>query len=270
MRRIPERNSKVDPKAVKAEPPGPFNEFSCEFNGTSQTVNFGPSAFSFSLGEAISFSFWMKCTAGGGGDRAILSKFKESYNQDGYAILKDQQERLVFLISQGWYPVMRVRTNNGQVNLNTWQHWVVTKIASPITNVSTQERTAFANEIKVYRNGVNLSLNTVDNDGPTDMQSNADFCIGSGHGIENWFQGFLDEIGIWTKELSQAEVTELYNGGVPVDLNSHSAASLFLKGYYRCGDADTAPFFSDVAVNGNGSVGFMQGMSSANFTADVP
>lgn len=270
MRRIPERDGKVDPKAVKAVPPGPFNQYSCEFNGSSQTVNFGPSAFSFSLGQAVSFSFWMKCTAGGGGDRAVLSKYKESYNQDGYAIVKDNRERLVFLISQGWYPVMRVRTANNQITLNTWQHWVVTKAASPITTPATQERTAFANEIKVYRNGVNLSLNTVDDDGPHDMQSNADFCIGSGHSLENWFQGFLDEIGLWTKELSQSEVTELYNAGVPKDLNDHSAAGNFLAGYYRCGDADTAPFFSDYAVNGAGNVGFMTGMSSGNFVLDVP
>jgi|14BtaG_2_1085337.scaffolds.fasta_scaffold01648_4 hypothetical protein len=42
----------------------------------------------------------------------------------------------------------------------------------------------------------------------------------------------MDGVGFWTKELSQTEVTAIYNSGVPNDLTTHTAAS-DLKGYWN-------------------------------------
>jgi hypothetical protein len=257
-RRIPQLDGLIDPNVESGEPPGPFNEFSCEFNGTDETVNFGSTAFNYQYTQPLSFGFWMKCT-GGGGPMAILSKYKFNYNQDGWAILKDSNERLSFLISQGWYPESRARTNNNQVTLNTWEHWVITR---PGTNDP--------DDVKFYKNATLLTTNNIDDSGPTDMLSSADFCIGSGNALEDYFSGFLDEITIWEKELSQAEVTELYNGGVAWDINTHSAALTSLKGWYRCGDNETYPSFVDAATNGYGYGGFMVNMGSSNFSTDVP
>ena len=47
---------------------------------------------------------------------------------------------------------------------------------------------------------------------------------------------FMDELTTWSKELSSAEVTELYNSGTPADPESHSADS-DLERYVSCGDA---------------------------------
>lgn len=258
MRRPGTNNRLLDPNSLAGEEPGPFNEFSCEFNGSDETVKFSNTAFNYQYTQALSFGFWMKCT-GGGGDQAILSKYKFNYNQDGWAVIKDQKERMVFLISQGWYPVSRARTNNNQVTLNTWQHWVITR---PGTNDP--------DDVKFYRNGSLLTTNNVDDSGPTDMLSSAVFCIGSGNDLEDYFEGFLDEITIWEKELSQTEVNELYNGGVTWNINNHTAASLYLKGWYRCGDADNYPSFVDVSTNGYGYSGFMENMGTSNFSTDVP
>jgi len=39
------------------------------------------------------------------------------------------------------------------------------------------------------------------------------------------FSGNLNQFTMWNKELSQAEITELYNGGTPMDLSQHSASA---------------------------------------------
>lgn len=258
-RRIPNIDGLIDPNVENGEPPGPFNEFSCQFNGTDETVNFGTVAFDYQITQPLSFGFWMKCTNGGGGDQAILSKYKFNFNQDGWAIIKDQQERMVFLISQGWWPVSRARTNNNQVTLNTWQHWVITRPGNDDP----------AN-VKFYRDGVLLTTNAVDDSGPTDMLSSAEFCIGSGNNLEDYFEGFLDEITIWEKELTQTEVDELYNSGVVWDINNHSQALNNLKGWYRCGDNESYPSFIDASTNGYNYSGFMTNMGPSNFSTDVP
>lgn len=58
------------------------------------------------------------------------------------------------------------------------------------------------------------------------------------------FDGQIDEVTMWDKELSAAEVTALYNGGSPIDPTTHSAAAN-LSNYWRCGDGDTYPTIAD-------------------------
>jgi len=256
-RRLPALDGLIDPNAIAGEEPGPFNEYSCQFNGSDETINFGPSAYAYALSQPLSFSFWMKCT-GQGGDFAILGKYRDGYNDDGYAVFKDSNERLSFQISVNYYPTLRVRTNNNVVTLNTWQHWTVTR----------QGNNSPAG-VKVYRNAVELTLNTIEDEGPTEMLSAADFCIGSGDGTDRFYQGLLDEVAIWEKVLTQAEVTELYNGGVVGDLNSHSAVSS-LKGWFRMGDGTTPPIMTDSAVNGYNYLGVLENIDSSNFVTDVP
>jgi hypothetical protein len=47
-----------------------------------------------------------------------------------------------------------------------------------------------------------------------------------------YFDGYLDEISIWAKELTLAEIAELYNSGLPLDAREHSAAA-DLRDYRR-------------------------------------
>lgn len=49
----------------------------------------------------------------------------------------------------------------------------------------------------------------------------SEWLIGSAKNDNNW-SGFLDELSVWDIELSQADVTELYNGHATFDLRTHS------------------------------------------------
>lgn len=67
------------------------------------------------------------------------------------------------------------------------------------------------------------------------FSSNSNFLIGSYYtsGSE-WFGG-VDELALWTTELSTLAITEIYNSGVPNDLDSLSNASS-PTAWYRMGD----------------------------------
>jgi hypothetical protein len=65
----------------------------------------------------------------------------------------------------------------------------------------------------------------------------------------DWYTGNLDEVSIWNKTLSPAEVANIYNSGSPADLAQHSAAAN-LVGWWRMGDGDTYPTLLDHGTGG--------------------
>jgi len=64
----------------------------------------------------------------------------------------------------------------------------------------------------------------------------------------NYWKGNLDELAVWTSELSASDVTTIYNGGVPTDLTSLSPLS-----WWRMGDGDL--FSTNWTFFDNGSGG---------------
>jgi len=82
----------------------------------------------------------------------------------------------------------------------------------------------------------------------------------------------IDEPAVWDKELTAAEITELYNGGTPFDLTQHSAASNLVS-WWRMGDDP-----SDDATGTTGNIedqigtnnGVPQNTEGDEFVTDVP
>jgi len=77
--------------------------------------------------------------------------------------------------------------------------------------------------IKIYIDGTSDTL-TVTNDSSYVIMRNtaADVIIGAETSASTFFDGKLDEISVWDKELTAANVTELYNDGCPTELRFHS------------------------------------------------
>ena len=98
----------------------------------------------------------------------------------------------------------------------------------------------------------------------------AKFDTGCG-GPYNYWQGNLDEIGVWKDTVLDADaVTALYNSGTPIDLSADSGDydnSGDLDHWWRCGDGDT---FATIEDN-EGSVDLtMTNMASDDIVEDVP
>jgi len=76
----------------------------------------------------------------------------------------------------------------------------------------------------------------------------------------------LDELSVWGKELSVAEVDEIFNGGKPADLSKHPAYGSCAH-WWRMGDGDTYDIITD---HKGGDDATMINMAPSNFVLDVP
>jgi hypothetical protein len=81
-----------------------------------------------------------------------------------------------------------------------------------------------------------------------------------------FYSGYMDEVGIWNKALSAAEVSAIYNSGAPNDIRLLASAGN-LQNYYRMGDGDSYPTILDNQGTDNGN---MVNMSASNFVTNVP
>ena len=87
----------------------------------------------------------------------------------------------------------------------------------------------------------------------------------------NYWEGNIDEVGIWDSVLTAAEITEIYNSGTPLSLlkdtvNYSSSADLI--GWWRMGDSATYPTIPDDSTNSNN--GTMTNMSADDIVQDIP
>ena len=81
--------------------------------------------------------------------------------------------------------------------------------------------------------------------------------------ISSFFNGLIDELGIFTSAVSESDLLAMYNSGVPTDLSSYSPAL-----WWRMGDNDggTGTTITDQGSGGNdGTL-----INSPTFSTDVP
>ena len=137
---------------------------------------------------SVSFSAWFYQSSSG--ENAILSR---NYGSDVVPYILG--------ISYG-FPRLRYyssafvnRSDDEQVNTETWYHLVFTVSSA---------------ETKIYLNGT-LVMTT---DGIPSLPANTtSLYFGNYPYGSYYFTGIIDEIGIWSRVLSQADVTRLYNNG---------------------------------------------------------
>ena len=141
---------------------------------------------------------------------------------------------------------------NGQTTIseNVWSHVICTYDGS-----------GNKNNVNIYLNGV-LDNGSTTSSGTYTAMSNTlqPFEIGRYNG-GSYADGSIDEVSVFNTELSQSEVTSIYNSGVPNDISSLNPLS-----WWRCGDGDTAPILIDNGSGGNN--GTMTNFTT--FSTDVP
>ena len=81
-------------------------------------------------------------------------------------------------------------------------------------------------------------------------------------GFSQILNGNLDEVSIYSRGLTQSEVTSIYNSGTPNDVSSISN----IEAWWRMGDGDTSPTLTDNGSGGNN--GTMTNFTT--FSTDVP
>jgi len=146
----------------------------------------------------LSLSMWLNPESITG-THGLVSKFVDS-GQMAYRLAFNTTQIFLTVSAAGFIETNAVWTN--PLSTGSWQHIVVTYDAS-------------AGEATLYYNG---TADTTETGLATSIKnSTATFRIGARSSVldaaELFYDGKIDEVGIWSKTLSGAEVTSLYNSG---------------------------------------------------------
>lgn len=133
-----------------------------------------------------------------------------------------------------------VFTSTATLSLNVWQHVVLTLSGTTL---------------KMYIDGSLDSTHTIVNGGTWGDLANGAH-LGFGFAYNNTK---MDDVGIYSTELSASDVSNIYNSGIPKDESGRSG----LVSYYKF-DGDTYPTVTDSVGSSNGT---MTNMTSDDFVA---
>jgi len=184
-------------------------------------------ALDFNVDDAFSISCWVKRagTTNGGIYGGVICKMAQTSADDdaweGYALYvkgaAQKQPKFLLYDGSGGAEALRVAGPAAAINDTDWHHLIVTYNGN-----------AALSGIKMYLDGSALSLSQVTDTLETDddILTSTDLIFGAF--INNtstnstlWhFDGHMDEIAIWDKEISSDEVTDLYNSGAGNDLTN--------------------------------------------------
>ena len=204
-------------------------------NGKLPTIN--PKAFSFDgtndniettctdWGSEVSISMWVNFNSTTDSKR-IISKGSvfNIYPQNNH-IAGD-----IAGAGGGGYSVVEGTT---VININTWYHVVAT----------------FSEDtFKIYLNG---TLEDTDTDTLALTANTDEWIIGANIGVTQYHEGYIDEVGIWDRELTPTDVSELYNSfsGLPY-LGSNLIVDLYFPPEDVLLSDQGLSFIANYTVNG--------------------
>ena len=227
------------------------NIYSTAFDGVDDfvAINGISSAINFSAG---SISLWAKTST----TSANIAYVKSLIDADNFITImyNNSSEELRFNY-RGSGTTKQTETTDMTEGDGVWYHIVAT------WNVS-------GDEINLYLDGV---LKSTKDTLPTISGTPSVSSIGNNADGGQYFIGNIDEVSLFNVALSAADVTTLYNEGLPNTV----AADTGLIGWWRMGDGTltgdpiaTYPTIPDDSTNSND--GTMTNMTSADFEADVP
>ncbi len=166
----------------------------------------------------MSFSFWVKLESLPSSGNSFWIIDKKSETGEDYSVYA------VYLKNNaGAYELTYRSTNGSSASLQddfvswtpstaTWYHVSVTR-----TN---------AGSIIFYVNGSQQGTTQTGYNGTLSDDSDLAFYIGRYKSADGrYFDGIVDEVGVWNRELTGAEVTSLYNGGTGIQYPFGSATN---------------------------------------------
>lgn len=194
-----------------------ISPFALDFDGTNDYIDCGDSDdFSFGNGSTdspFSVSAWVNfydMTSSG-----IISKRYGSSNREyGFQFLSNDKIQFTLFSQLSGTLISRYYNTALTSYQNQWIHLV-----------GTYDGSSSSNGIKIYLNGNRIDDTTFDS-GTYIAMSNGGAPVWLGWSPNTFYaKGNISNVSIWNTELTSAQVSELYNEGVPQNLNNHSAVS---------------------------------------------
>lgn len=175
--------------------------YALDFDGTNDYTNHGDN-LDFEKDEAFSISVWFKFDSTVAAAQTFVSKFNSgTAARKGYLIGKSSGN-LWFTLGDSNYVRITVATSGVSLDTN-WHHFV-----------ATYDGSATAAGVTLYYDGSPTSLTVVTDALSSGTTENAlELKFGNDDALAYDMNGKVDEVGIWSRELSSGEVTSLYNSG---------------------------------------------------------
>lgn len=171
------------------------------------------------MANDMSFSFWVNLeTATDGTPRALFAKTGTAGYYCQHYIWTSK--KIVFTWSDGGGS--NQATCATDLGTGAWHHVVITV-----------SRAAGGSGILFYIDGSSVTAGDVSGSRTGDGSNTDPFIIGANNGPSQYFDGMIDEFGVWNRVLTSGEVTTLYNGGAGLtypEVSTTSAGKLLLMG----------------------------------------
>lgn len=234
------------------------NTISTLFDGvTNAFIGVGSDTIDFSL--AKTFVFWVKRGSPLQTDYLFSNRATNSSN-NGWSFYYDgnSAQRFYFEI-QGASTGVALRAR-WELGAATQDAWVQIAVTMPAGNLD-------VNNVELYLNGSLVGRTNLDNDLPAIPSFVNQLSIGAGTTGEGKINATVNEIQVYDAELSQSQIQELYNLGVPNDAKLSSVGSDLIQ-RWRMGNNNglTASMTDDISDDEM----VMTGFSSSFYVGDTP
>ena len=201
-----------------------------DFDGVNEYINCGnDSSLNFGRTNTFSMCVWINTPTTGSPSDGILSRRITSTL--GCSFLNRLDDNISVYLANNPSNRIWVETNSSPLSINTW-HFIVL----------TYDGSGLASGVKVYVDGNIQSLTTNDDNlSSFDFSNSGNFEIGSiSNNHTQLFQGLIDETSVWNKELTQSEVTTIYNKGrINVDYSDMTNYDTNCISHWQMGEKST-------------------------------
>ena len=180
------------------------NVYSMEFDGTDDFIDLGTDVL-FDSTQGFSFSSWVN-----------INSYSPAY--PGICRIKTDQSKgfIIFLSQTGSYQGVNIGSISGFMRaktvgnisgdfIGTWKHICVT-----FDGVDRNNRSSY----KIYVDGSSVDLTTT---GPFSDSPNANFLGNATTNSATYFNGNIDEVGIFNTALTDAEISSIYNATAVIE-----------------------------------------------------
>ena len=161
--------------------------------------------------DSWSYNFWINMDTINR-DNSILTKSDTGNNWERWWFIVNSSNELEFHLQ------------NGTDNATNRKYFKSTQTLSASTWYMVTIVLDRSDKAYMYINGASETIISTDGNGTSitnelsswsayDFNLTFNCCIGAKSTVNQLFDGIIDEVGIWNRELSASEVTELYNSG---------------------------------------------------------
>lgn len=219
------------------------NDYSLNLNGSTQSAN-GGDIHNYDVAQAFSVSMWVN-PQNLSAIRILFAKAGDAPNVRGYMVRHETDGTLFMQLRSSGANVTHNFTTT--LTAGVYQHIVFTYSGS--SNKS---------GALTYKNAAVGDTPPSAAVGGTWLEGQ-NFTLGQ-RNSGSYFSGLMDEVTVWNKALTPAEITELYNSGSPTDPTEHSASANLVSYYPVYDDGLGNPNMVDIvggfnlATNGTLSV----------------